>query len=116
MQPAAALHRGLGQRRVQVGVRIGDGETIRVESGAIHEQYMGGSDDIAILLLERPAPALPWPLSRTPFDSSFVGLDVRLVGYGATDPDGSGLSEHGVHHFHGLVLEAYRRYAQADGA
>ena len=25
------------------------------------------------------------------------------------DPDGSGLSEHAVHHFHGLVLEAYRR-------
>src|SRR4051794_27423977 len=27
------------------------------------------------------------------------------------DPDGSGLSEHGVHHFHGLVLDAYRRLA-----
>ncbi|MFI6485579.1 SRPBCC family protein [Nonomuraea sp. NPDC050663] len=25
------------------------------------------------------------------------------------DPEGSGLSEHAVHHFHGLVLEAYRR-------
>ena len=24
------------------------------------------------------------------------------------DPDGSGLSEHGVHHFHGLLLDAYR--------
>ncbi len=24
------------------------------------------------------------------------------------DPNGSGLSEHAVHHFHGLVLEAYR--------
>ena len=24
------------------------------------------------------------------------------------DPAGSGLSEHGVHHFHGLVLDAYR--------
>ena len=27
------------------------------------------------------------------------------------DPGGSGLSEHGVHHFHGLVLEAYRAWA-----
>ncbi|MEV6345278.1 ring-hydroxylating oxygenase subunit alpha [Actinoplanes sp. NPDC051851] len=27
------------------------------------------------------------------------------------DPDGSGLSEHGVHHFHGLVLAAYERLA-----
>lgn len=25
-----------------------------------------------------------------------------------TDPNGSGLSEHGLHHFHGLVLDAYR--------
>jgi carnitine monooxygenase subunit len=25
-----------------------------------------------------------------------------------TDPTGSGLSEHGLHHFHGLVLDAYR--------
>ena len=25
------------------------------------------------------------------------------------DPKGSGMSEHGVHHFHGLVLDAYRR-------
>jgi hypothetical protein len=26
------------------------------------------------------------------------------------DPDGSGLSEHGVHHFHGLVLQAYEAF------
>lgn len=26
------------------------------------------------------------------------------------DPEGSGLSEHGVHHFHGLVLDAYRSF------
>ena len=25
------------------------------------------------------------------------------------DPEGSGMSEHGVHHFHGLVLDTYRR-------
>jgi choline monooxygenase len=27
------------------------------------------------------------------------------------DPDGSGKSEHAVHHFHGLVLDAYARAA-----
>ncbi len=32
------------------------------------------------------------------------------------DPEGSGLSEHGVHHFHGLVLDAYRSLAAADPA
>jgi choline monooxygenase len=30
------------------------------------------------------------------------------------DPAGSGLSEHGVHHFHGLVLEAYRSLTEAS--
>lgn len=29
------------------------------------------------------------------------------------DPKGTGLSEHGVHHFHGLVLDAYRALAGA---
>lgn len=28
------------------------------------------------------------------------------------DPSGSGLSEHALHHFHGLVLDAYRRHAE----
>ncbi len=30
------------------------------------------------------------------------------------DPAGSGLSEHGVHHFHGLVLDAYRALLETD--
>lgn len=30
------------------------------------------------------------------------------------DPAGSGLSEHGVHHFHGLVLDAYRSLVGLD--
>jgi choline monooxygenase len=30
------------------------------------------------------------------------------------DPAGSGLSEHGVHHFHGLVLDAYRALVEAE--
>lgn len=38
-------------------------------------------------------------MSTPAFDSG------RIV----NDPDGSGMSEHAVHHFHGLVLDAYRR-------
>ena len=30
------------------------------------------------------------------------------------DPSGSGLSEHAVHHFHGLVLDAYRSLAAPE--
>jgi choline monooxygenase len=29
------------------------------------------------------------------------------------DPSGGGLSEHGVHHFHGLLLDAYRSFVDA---
>ncbi|MEN3533896.1 ring-hydroxylating oxygenase subunit alpha [Microbispora sp. ZYX-F-249] len=32
------------------------------------------------------------------------------------DPAGSGLSEHGVHHFHGLVLDAYRSWVEGTAA
>lgn len=32
------------------------------------------------------------------------------------DPAGSGLSEHGVHHFHGLLLEAYEALAAPSGS
>ncbi|MEU7885342.1 ring-hydroxylating oxygenase subunit alpha [Microbispora bryophytorum] len=32
------------------------------------------------------------------------------------DPAGSGLSEHGVHHFHGLVLDAYRSWVEGAAA
>ncbi len=31
------------------------------------------------------------------------------------DPAGSGLSEHAVHHFHGLLLDAYRRFDKSSG-
>ena len=32
------------------------------------------------------------------------------------DPAGSGLSEHAVHHFHGLILDAYRSFVSTAGA
>ena len=28
------------------------------------------------------------------------------------DPDGSGMSEHAIHHFHGLILDAYKGACQ----
>jgi choline monooxygenase len=44
-----------------------------------------------------------------------VQRGMRTPGYErgrfVTDPQGSGLSEHGVHHFHGLLLEAYESLA-----
>ena len=48
---------------------------------------------------------MPAQLTRRQLECANEGYDpVALV-----DPGGSGLSEHAVHHFHGLVLDAYRR-------
>jgi len=74
--------------RVQAGVRVGDGEAVGVLTAKVHDDYVGSSHDIALLLLEDPAPARSWPLNHTPFDSSFIGKQLRVAGYGATDPDG----------------------------
>jgi MYXO-CTERM domain-containing protein len=74
--------------RIHVGGRVGLGASIPVTYGKVHEQYDGASDDLAMLLLESPAPARSWPLSTTPFDDSFLGLPVRIAGFGRTSEDG----------------------------
>lgn len=63
---------------------------------AIHVALLPGFDratltrDLAVLLLEAPAPAEAVPLSlfTSPFDATFVGRDVRLIGFGLTSSDG----------------------------
>ena len=87
-----------------------------------------------------PAPTAPWrpgtSTSRPPSSTSRRRQSVRYIdevlqaaghrpgrerparhehpafdqGRIVCDPAGSGLSEHGVHHFHGLVLDAYRSW------
>ena len=39
------------------------------------------------------------------------GMETSAFEFGRIvyDPSGSGLSEHGIHHFHGLVLDAYSK-------
>lgn len=43
------------------------------------------------------------PISAAEFDPIRAGFHAN--------PEGSGKSEHAVHHFHGLVLDAYARAA-----
>jgi MYXO-CTERM domain-containing protein len=76
--------------RVQSGVRLGLGTSVPVLEAKVHEEYNGGSNDIAIVLLEAPSPARYWPLNTTAFDDTFLDSDVRLAGYGTTDADGGG--------------------------
>ena len=40
------------------------------------------ASDLALLVLEEPAPFAPIPLIASPLDGSFVGATVRVVGFG----------------------------------
>lgn len=74
-----------------IGASVGDGGVrIPVLDGRAHPEYDRDtfSDDIGLFLLAAPAPpeAAPLPLFRAPFDSSFVGRRIRLVGFGQSTP------------------------------
>ncbi|RMH36534.1 MAG: hypothetical protein D6689_22430 [Deltaproteobacteria bacterium] len=75
---------------IKVGEHAASGVPIPVVDGVVHAEYDGGSNDIALLVLAAPAPVRPWPVNRTAFDASWLGREVRLVGYGVTDPNGGG--------------------------
>jgi choline monooxygenase len=55
-------------------------------------------------------------LSLRVVESVQRGLSTRSFtkGRSVDDPEGSGPPEHGVHHCHGLVLDAYRRLVGLD--
>ncbi len=84
--------------RIHAGVRVGDADIVRVQDGVIHPDYQGGPNDIALLQLELPARARPWPLHRAALAQEHLGRDVRIAGYGTTDPDGGtdGVKREGV--------------------
>ena len=42
------------------------------------------TNDVALLVLAAPSPEQPRPLSQRPFDPSFVGRTIRIVGFGST--------------------------------
>jgi V8-like Glu-specific endopeptidase len=43
---------------------------------------LNGGHDIGVAILSKPAPVTPIPFNRTPLDTTFVGQNVRFVGYG----------------------------------
>lgn len=62
------------------------GEFVAVIDTRVHPQFVLASlsNDIGLVLLERPIGVAPWPLWSQPFDDSFRGRTLRLVGYGLT--------------------------------
>ena len=69
----------------------------------MHRQYQGGLEsgyDTALMRLDSPPPAGidPIPMNSTPLDKSYVGAQIRTVGFGAnmSSPDGQTQSGYGV--------------------
>ena len=56
-------------------------------------------------------PGPPAAASRNGHASLWAGEGTPAFQRGRylVDPDGSGMSEHAAHHFHGMVLDAHRR-------
>ena len=79
-----------------------EGLVIPVAAGQLH-RYWGDGDpryDIAMLHLAAPAPAeiTPITINDRALDDSFIGGDIRVVGYGLTSADGddNGLKREGM--------------------
>lgn len=71
--------------KVGFGPRLGKLEAeIPVVGGTIHPKYLDEAYDVAVLTLIEDAPATPVGLLRT-MDDSWVGEEVRVVGYGASN-------------------------------
>lgn len=75
-------------------VRFGTGHEwfaeVDIVDMIMHRQYNDGSVtsyDIGLIRLAEPAPAEvePMPYNRTPLDDSYLGVELRVVGFGVTD-------------------------------
>ena len=65
------------------------GTFIRVTTTRIHPQFDEDSleNDVAVVGLAETAPVAPLSIVTTEFDASFVGREIRLIGFGVTGPD-----------------------------
>ncbi|HEY5926673.1 MAG TPA: trypsin-like serine protease, partial [Kofleriaceae bacterium] len=73
--------------RVYFGTQLGDGGTfIAVSDARSHPDFDFSvlSNDIAMLTLRDESPAAPVALDMRTLDSSLVGTDFRVVGFGTT--------------------------------
>jgi MYXO-CTERM domain-containing protein len=72
----------------------GSGTTIQAFEGGPHPAYVPEPQtyvlyDVGVLRLSRPASVTPLPMATQPFDGSFIGDSVRLVGFGVTEFNGN---------------------------
>ena len=87
-----AAHCGIGSGNYQDIVAIfgsdarAGGQSIDLRDATVHPGFDPTSfaNDLALLFLASPGPAQPVPMFAGPFDPSFAGRTVRVVGFGVT--------------------------------
>lgn len=65
------------------------GEVVKAAEFVVHPDYTGGVDDLALVKLEAAATSAPITLAS----EASPGTKSRILGWGATQPDGSGAPE-----------------------
>ncbi len=70
----------------------GIGQTVPIINMRAHPSFdpVALTDDLGLVLLGADATAAPWPLFTTPFDASFDGKPLRLVGFGRAGASDTG--------------------------
>ena len=71
--------------------RTKKGTFIAVKTTRVHPEFDEDSleNDVAVVGLAATAPVAPLKIVTTEFDASFVGREIRLIGFGTTGPDPS---------------------------
>jgi hypothetical protein len=90
-------------------------DVARAEAVAPAWSYEG--DDLALLLLERPARARPLPFHRTPLAADDIGAPLRLVGWGLDDggrQTGGGVKREAPSELAGFYTDAVFTYGDAQ--
>lgn len=75
--------------RINTNTVSDGGEVVAAEEFVVHPDYTGGVDDIALVKLAAPAESAPITIAS----EASPGTESRILGWGATNPDGSGAPE-----------------------
>ncbi len=91
----------LAGARVYAGTNVArdPGQWLDVAEVRVHPGWTSAdprTNDVALLVLEEPAPMDPIAPLDTPFDASFVGATVRLVGFGVDESGQVGVKRQGT--------------------
>lgn len=104
---------------VAFGQDAAKGEHVPVAAYATHPRYSGeGKDfDLAVLVLDHDVTTTPLPTSHAALDASFVGTNVRHVGFGVTsETSASGLGQKRTVTYAITDVDATKLYSGAAAA